>query len=177
MSPLPTTAPDAEAILRARARVLARPPQPAGAHAMLELLEFRVAGEHYALETRHVMEVLPLSDLASVPCTPAFVRGVVNVRGRITAVLDLQLFLQLGGRGLHDLHHVVLVRGGGLEFGLLADAVIGARALAEEALQSPPLPGLRTEYLRGMTAERLLVLDMERLLADPRIIVNEEVNP
>lgn len=172
-----TSVPDAAAILQARALALARPVEAAPEQAGLELLEFRVAREHYAIETRHVVEVVPLADLAAVPCTPDFVRGVVNVRGRITAVLDLQLFLQLATRGLHDLHHIILVRGGELAFGLLADAVLGTRTLAEAALQPAPLPGVRSEYLRGMTAERLLVLDFERVLADPRINVNEEVNP
>lgn len=176
MTRAPAPPRDAAAILRARARALARPPEHASGSPSLDVLEFRLARESYAIETRHVSEVVPLSDLAPVPCTPAFVRGVLNVRGRVVPALDLQLFMQLATQGLRDLHHVVLVKGAGLEFGWLADAVAGVRSLPVEQLQPAPLAA-GAEYLRGMTAERLLVLDFERVLADPRIVVNEEGSP
>lgn len=163
-------------VLRARALALARPAQAPAAHAAVEVLEFRLARDRYALETRHVAGVLPLFELAPVPCTPAFIAGVVNVRGRITAVIDLQKFFGLPTRGLTDLHHIIVVRGGGMELGLLADAIVGVRADARDALQ-PSLPapgGIPAEYVTGMTADRLLVLDLDRILAEPRLIVKEE---
>ena len=73
------SAPDAREILRERARALSRPRKQAPvAEASLELLEFRLAQESYALETRHVREVYPLKDLTPLPCTPPFVLGIVN---------------------------------------------------------------------------------------------------
>ncbi|TFZ07714.1 chemotaxis protein CheW [Ramlibacter humi] len=173
MSTPSATLPDPGDVLRARALALARTPPAPPSGPVLEVLEFRLAREHYAIESRHVAAVVPLLHLAPVPCTPAFVRGVMNVRGRITAVLDLQVLLQTPAPGLHDLHHVVLVRSGAMEFGLLAEAVIGARTLPGADLQ-PPLPSLRVRHLRGITAQRLLVIDFERLAADPGILVNEE---
>jgi purine-binding chemotaxis protein CheW len=170
---------DLAAILQARARALAQREEPAAGGSAMELLEFRLARDRYAIETRHVGEVLPLVDLTPVPCTPAFIAGVVNVRGRITVVIDIHKFFGLATRGLVDLHHVILVRGGGLELGVLADAIVGVRARASEDLQ-PALPasaGVPADYVLGMTAERVLVLDLPRMLADPRIIVNEEVSP
>jgi purine-binding chemotaxis protein CheW len=60
---------------------------------------------------------------------------------------------------------------------VLADVIVGVRSIRVESLQPslPTLTGIRAEYLKGVTAERLVVLDLERLLADPKIIVNEEV--
>lgn len=170
---------DAAAILRERARVLARPDAPPAAVASIELLAFRLARAAYAVETRYVAEVLPLLELTPVPCTPAFVAGVVNVRGRITAVIDCQKFLDLPAEGLTDLHHVILVRAGGMEFGLLADAIAGVRLEPAGSLQplGPALAGARSECLQGMTADRLVVLDLQRMLADPRLVVHQEVNP
>jgi purine-binding chemotaxis protein CheW len=172
------SAPDAGHILHARARALARPPhRAAAADASLELLEFRLAQECYALETRHVREVYPLRDLTPLPCTPPFVLGVVNVRGRITPVIDIKKFFDLSDRGLTDLHRVILVRGNDLELGLLADVIVGVRSIPVDSLQVslPTLTGIRADYLKGVTAERLVVLDLERILTDPKIIVNEEV--
>lgn len=171
-------APEAKQILRDRARALARPAQRAPTAAPgLEVLEFSVAGERYAIETRYVSEVRPLKELTPLPGTPRYVIGVVNVRGRILPVLDLKKFFDLPEHGLTDLNRVILVEGGGLELGLLADVVAGVRVIAEESLQPslPTLTGIRGQYLRGVTAECLTVLDLAHILADPKITVHGEV--
>lgn len=173
-----SSGPDAAQILHDRAQALARPSEHTPvAQTSIELLEFRLAQECYALETRYVCEVYPLKDLTPLPCTPAFVLGIVNVRGRITPVIDIKKFFDLPDRGLTDLHRVILVRDNDLELGLLADVIVGVRTIPLESLQPslPTLTGIRADYLKGVTAERLVVLDLERILADPKIIVQEEV--
>ena len=173
-----SAAPDASHILRARAQALARLPARASTESSLQLLEFRLARESYALETRHVREVYPLKNLTPLPCTPPFVLGIVNVRGRITPVIDIKKFFGLPDQGLTDLHRIILVRGDGIELGLLADVVVGVRTLPVDSLQAslPTLTGIRADYLKGVTADRLVVLDLERILADPKIIVHDEVD-
>jgi purine-binding chemotaxis protein CheW len=170
---------EVERILRARAQALARAPRPApAAGTMLELLEFGLATERYALESRHVQEVHPLRELTPLPCTPPFILGIVNVRGRILPVLDLKKFFDLPERGLTDLHRIILVRGHGLELGLLADVIVGVRSVAADSLQPalPTLTGIRADYLKGISEERLVVLDLDRMLCDPKIIVHEDVD-
>lgn len=170
--------PDDAQILRARARALARPPEHAPpAETMLDVLEFRLAQERYALETRYVREVHPLKDLTPLPCTPPFVLGIVNVRGRILPVIDFKKFFDLPEQGLTDLHRVILLEGNDMEVGLLADAIVGVRSIPVDSLQPslPTLTGIRNEYLKGVTAERLIVLDVARILADPKIVVHEEL--
>jgi purine-binding chemotaxis protein CheW len=168
---------EAERILRERAQELARiPPAPAPG-TMLELLEFGLASERYALERRYVQEVHPLRELTPLPCTPAFIVGIVNVRGRIVPVLDLKKFFQLPERGLTDLHRTIIVRGHDLEIGLLADVIIGMSSVPAESLQPslPTLTGIRADYLKGVTERRLVVLAVDRILTDPKIMVHEEV--
>ena len=171
-----TSEADSATVLRSRARELARP--AAGANVVgeqLELLEFRLADERYALETSFVSEVQPLRDLTPLPGTPAFVRGIVNLRGRVLAVYDLKKFFGLPEHGLTDLHRIIVVRGDDFEVGLLADVVTGVRRLPRESL-SPPLPTLSaiaTEYLEGITGDHLVVLSVARILSDPRIVVND----
>jgi len=171
---------DPKQILRARAKALARTAERAPAvGATIEVLEFALAKERYAMENRHVTEVCPLKDLTPLPCTPPFLRGIVNVRGRILPVLDLKKFFELPETGLTDLHCIILVRGKDIELGVLADAIATARTIPVAAIQ-PPLPtltGIREDYLRGVTAEHLILLDMDRILSDPKIVVNEEVEP
>ena len=171
--------PDAARVLRARARALARPieapPDPA---TQIEVLEFRLATEQYAVETRHVSEVHPLKELTPLPGTPAFIRGVVNVRGVILPVVDLKKFFDLPEQGLTDVHRIILVTGNDMTLGLLADAVVGVRSISADSLQPslPTLAGIRNTYLKGVTAEHLVVLDVPGILTDPHIIVNEEAD-
>lgn len=128
------------------------------------------------METRHVDQVVPLKDITPLPGTPAFLLGIVNVRGRILPVIDIRRFFDLPQIGLTDLHRIILVRSDELEFGVLADAITGLRAVPAADLQVslPTLEGIRSDYLKGVIADRVAVLDFDRILADPRIIINHE---
>lgn len=174
-------APDAaKQILKARAQVLAREPENGeAAGESIEILEFRLAYEDYGIETSCVREVYPLKDFTPVPGTPPFVLGIVNVRGRILSVVDLKTFFELPAQGLSDLNKVIVVDDGNVEFGILADAIAGVHPLSKAAIQ-PPLPtltGIRGEYLKGVTHDRLVVLDGAKLLSDGKMIVREEPAP
>lgn len=166
-------------ILRERAVALARPPAPVDTAGRIEVLEFRLAHEHYAVETRWVREALPFENLTPLPGTPPFMRGIVNARGRILPVFDLKQFFDLPGHGLTDLHAIIRVEGRGVELGLLVDAVIGVGALPLGDLQPslPTLAGIRADYLKGVTARHLVVLDLDRVLSDPRLVVDDGLNP
>lgn len=170
---------EAQLILRARARALARPAAPlAPAGSTLELLEFGLAKERYALETRHVQGVHPLRELTPLPGTPPFLLGIVNVRSRIVPVLDLKKFFELPEQGLTDLHRVILVRGDDIELGVLADSTHGVHDIPAASLQPslPTLTGIRAQYLLGITATRVVVLDFDRILSDPSIIVRQDAD-
>jgi purine-binding chemotaxis protein CheW len=165
-------------ILRARAQAFARVPERApAAETLLQTLVFSLARERYAVEIHHVGGVHPLEELTPLPCTPPFVLGIVNVHGRILPVFDLKKFFDLPDQGLTDLHQIILIRGPDLEFGLLADAITGVRSISVEGLQSslPTLTGIRADYLKGVTTESIVVLDVNRILTDPKILVQDEV--
>ena len=167
------------AILKARARALAMESAPQlEMETVLEVIEFGLAHERYALAAAAVSEVHHLEELTPVPCTPAFIRGLVNVRGRIFPVIDLKKFFDLPEQGITDLHRILLVQTADMEFGLLADTIAGVRKIPLAAIQPslPTLTGIRAEYLRGVTADRLVILDAAALLGDRRIIVHEEVD-
>jgi purine-binding chemotaxis protein CheW len=170
--------PSAAQVLHARAQVLAQRPERApAAETVIEVLEFRLAQERYAVETAQVREVYPLRELTPLPCTPAFVRGIVNVRGRVLPVFDLKKFFELPDEGLTDLHRIILVGSDAFELGLLADVIVGVRSIPVRDLQPslPTLAGIRADYLKGVTSDSLVVLDLGRILADPKIVVQDEV--
>lgn len=173
-------APDAEEakrILKARAKALARETGKAEAADALELVEFLLAHERYAVESRYVREVYPLENLTPLPCTPAFVLGIVNMRGEILSVIDIKKFFDLPEKGLTDLNKVIVLQSGNMLFGILADAILDVRRIPVAEIQPslPTLTGIREKYLRGVTPERTIVLDAEKLLTDETIIVQEQV--
>jgi purine-binding chemotaxis protein CheW len=165
-------------ILHARAQALAREPRQAEAEGeCLEVLEFLLAHETYGIEMSCVRETLPLKDFTPVPCTPPFVLGLIGVRGQIVSIIDIRKFFDLPEKGLTDLNRVIIVHDEGMEFGILADAVLGVRTVPLAGLlpSLPTLTGVREEYLRGVTKERLVVLDGKKLLNDGRLVVHEEI--
>lgn len=175
-------APDAEQtkrILKARARALAGEPGKTGTAAEhLEVVEFFLAHERYAVESRHVREVHPLENLTPLPCTPAFVLGIVNIHGEILSVINIKKFFDLPEKGLTDLNKVIILRSENMLFGILADAIAGVRQIPVAEIQPsmPTLTGIREEYLKGVTPERTVILDAEKLIMDGRIIVQEHVD-
>ena len=164
-------------ILKARAQALAREPGEAQAADALEIVEFMLAHEKYGVETSFVREIHPLTNLTPLPCTPAFVLGVVNLRGEIVSVIDIKKFFDLPEKGLTDLNKVVVLQSETMRFGVLADAVLGVRRIPVAELQPslPTLTGIREQYLKGVTSERMIVLDAEKLLSDEKMVVQEQV--
>ncbi len=166
-------------ILRSRARELgARPTEEAEAAGCIEIVEFMLASERYGVESALVREVYPLKDLAAVPCTPAFVLGIINVRGQIVSVVDLKKFFDLTERGITESNRVIIVSEGDMEFGILADGIVGVRSVPVREVQSsvPTMTGIRAEYLKGITGDRTVILDAESILTDENIVVNETVD-
>ena len=143
----------------------------------IEVVEFLLAHERYAVESSYVREVYPLENLTPLPCTPAFVLGIVNLRGEIVSVIDVRKFFDLPQTGLPDLNKVIVLESGNMVFGILADVILGVRRLPLADIQPslPTLTGIREKYLKGITPERTVVLDAGKLLADEDIVVQEQM--
>ena len=163
-------------ILKARAQAFAREPVDSDDNGeSIDVLEFRLASESYAIELSFIQEVYPLKALTAVPGVPPFIAGIVNVRGKIYSIMDIKKFFELPEKGLSDLNKVIIVQYDGIEFGILADVITGVRTILLKDIQ-PPLPtltGIRQEYLKGITRDQLIVLGAEKLLTDKTLIVNE----
>jgi purine-binding chemotaxis protein CheW len=166
----------ARAVMEERARTLARvPPRPPHAAEVLEIVTFALAGERYAVETRHVREVVRPAALTPVPGAPDFLVGLHNLRGDILAVFDLRRFFGVADREATDLSRVIVLGGERAEFGALADAVHEVTTLRIDEVHEPPasVGGAGRGYLRGVTAGALVVLDGAALLRDGRLFIDQ----
>ncbi len=170
---------DNQRILDARAKILAVEPQEIQIDEhKIEVVEFLLAHERYALQTEFIREIYPLNDLTPLPGTPSFVLGVINVRGRIVSIVDLKKFFELPEKGLTDLNKIIIIQSDIMEFGILADEIVEVRTILVSELQTSfiTLTEIRSEYLKGVTQDRLVVLDAEKILSDKKIVVNDEID-
>jgi purine-binding chemotaxis protein CheW len=112
-----------------------------------------------------------------LPSTPPFVLGVVNARGRIVPVVDIKTMFGLPDRGLTDLNKLIIVRANGMELGLLADAIVGVHRVPQQDIQPslPTLSGIRADYLKGVTKERQVIIDAEKMLLDEKLLVHGDM--
>ena len=164
-------------ILKARARNMAQEP-PAGAapEEQIEIIEFHLTNERYAVELSLVREVYPLKELTPLPGTRPFVVGIINIRGQIVSIIDLKKFFDLPEKGLTDLNKVIVLDNGTMTFGLLVDAVYRVHRISRQEIKPslPTLTGIRQQYLQGVTGDQLIILDAARILTDPRVTIRDE---
>jgi len=164
-----------EKILQIRARKLAqsRPDENKNGDTF-SVVEFRIAQETYALGLRRIRIIHPLKELTFIPGTPDFIKGVINLRGEIISVIDLKVFFDLPDQGHTRLSQVIILTSDQMEFGILADEILGVGEILKNNIQAslPTLTGIRADYLKGVTSKGVVVLDDEKLLADEKMCIN-----
>ena len=173
----PTTE-EIKRILKLRAQTLAEEPVISDNSApFFRLIQFRIASESYALELSYVDEVYQLKNLTPLPCTPSFVMGITNVRGQIISVIDVKTFFSLKDTGDTTRKTVIVLHDESMTFGVLADEILGVVRISASEIQAslPTLTGLRKEFLKGITLDGLIILDVQKLLTSEHIVVNEQV--
>jgi purine-binding chemotaxis protein CheW len=156
--------------LRQRAEQYAAPPKEAKAapEDALTVLSFDLGGERYGVDVMLVRGVRSITKIARVPGIPAFYRGVVNVRGQILTVLDLRTFFDIPVADDETMPpELVIVRSNNLEIGLLAHGVTGVVSVPREAV----IPADNIRYALGVTAGRLVLLNIEQMFDDDRLMV------
>jgi purine-binding chemotaxis protein CheW len=175
---------DVQGILEERARSLARLPEKRAASGeMLEVLTFHLGTEYIGIPTDGVHEIQPLSGhhWSRVPYAPDFIVGIVNLRSRIYSIMDLTVFWGLPPHPLSEKAHILLVRDGSssghqeVALTLLTDDLDKVCHLRMNELNpTPPTVSAKAQaHVRGVTADMMMVLELESLLSDPNIIVCE----
>lgn len=164
--------------LRQRALELAKEPFHESPTEESDLyLVFTLGSELYAIEAAYVREVYPLKRITPVPCTPTFILGIVNLRGQILSVVDVRELLRVRDTSIPDSAKIAVLFTSDVEVAVVIDNVIGIRTFSSRDLVNdsslPQTEGI--EYVSGVTRDRIVILDAEKLLAADRMIVNEEV--
>ncbi|RMG80172.1 MAG: hypothetical protein D6712_18485, partial [Chloroflexi bacterium] len=131
-----------------------------------QVLTFTLGQEKYGIDVQHIFGIRALERLTRVPGAPPFYRGIVNVRGHITTVLDLRPLFDISiVPDEESPQELILVEAANLRLALLAHHIEGVASIPQTSMET-----LATvEYALGVTLERLIILDIERLFSDKRL--------
>lgn len=136
-------------------------------------LIFHLGMEEFGAEVLKVREILGLQDITCVPQVPPFVKGVINLRGKVTPVIDLRIKFGLPPEEYGARTCIVVVRthmaGEDLHIGMIVDGVVEVLSLACAEIEDTPDfgPGVVTPYLRGMAKVKgkvKILLDIDQVL-------------
>jgi len=148
-----------------------RPPEGGEQAAAAQYLTFSLAEEVFAVNIRSVREIIQHGTMATVPLMPVFVRGVINLRGAVVPVIDLQArfgrsVAQVGKRSCIVIFDTVR-DAERVELGLLVDAVSEVIEIAADSIEPPPNFGaaVRRDFISGMGKlgnKFVIILDPDR---------------
>lgn len=164
-------------ILKKRAMTLALEPEKlVNANELMQIITFSLSSEIYGIESAFVREVYPLKDFTPLPGVPPFVLGIINIRGQILSIINLKKFFGLPEKGLGELNKVIILRNDHMEFGILADTILGTKSILLATIQAsiPTITGIGATFLKGVTPEHMIVLDGESILSDRSIVIHQE---
>lgn len=94
-------------------------------------LTFLIGEECYGLEIRHVTEIIGMHKITAIPDVPEYIKGVINLRGKVIPVMDVRLRFRMPGRDYDDRTCIIVIDVGGNTVGLVVDTV-------SEVLDIPP---------------------------------------
>lgn len=144
----------------------------------IEALTFWVSGHQMRLTVTEDLKVYPVRRLTEIPCTPPFIRGVVELKGRIISVVDLALLLGLVEQpSVAEPPYVVVITQGTQALAVAAEKVEGSSAIANTAThgepvgESPSLPSL----VISCSATHGYVIDSVQLFQYSLLVVKDEI--
>lgn len=139
-----------------------------------EFLIFTLGEEHYGIDILKVQEIRGYDAVTRVANAPAFIKGVINLRGVIVPIADMRMKFQLEHAAYDDQTVVVVLNVAGRVAGIVVDGVSDVRTLAPEKIRPAPAfnSTLSTDYITGIGTvdDRMLILmDIEKLMTSPEM--------
>ena len=142
-------------------------------------LTFSLKGEEYGIEILKIKEIIGMMTVTQIPKTPPYVKGVINLRGKVIPVVDLRLRFSMEETGYTDRTCIVVVdirHGSGQDFliGIVVDAVSEVLNIKEAEIEETPNFGtkLDTDYILGLAKTASGV----KILLDIDQVLNSELN-
>ncbi|MBL4933469.1 chemotaxis protein CheW [Clostridium paridis] len=134
-----------------------------------KFLTFKLEKETYGIEIKYVIEIIGIQEITEVPQLPDFIKGIINLRGRIIPVMDVRLRFKKNFVEYNDRTCVIVVDINNLSLGLIVDGVSEVISIKQEDIVPPPDIRVNNEsrYICGIGKvddDVKLLLDIEKLL-------------
>lgn len=135
----------------------------------IKVIVFRLKDKEYAIPVNHVVAIEKVQHITRVPNTSPFVKGVINLRGVVTPIIDLRRRFEIEEEAYTESTRVIIVALSDMEVGLIVDAANDVIDIKESDIEpSPEVIGVKeAEYISGVVkvGKRLLILlDLEKVL-------------
>ena len=145
----------------------------------VEMLTFSLGTEEYAIDILKVQEIRGYEAVTKIANTPAFIKGVINLRGVIVPIVDLRIKFDLGDVAYNEFTVVIILNIGKRVVGAVVDGVSDVVSLKEEDIHpAPEFGALDTQYLTGLATvndQMLILVDIERLMSSSDMALVEQV--
>ena len=138
---------------------------------VIQLVTFRLKDESYGINVMQVQEVLRICEIAPVPGAPAYVLGIINLRGNVVTVIDTRTRFGLPTTERDDASRIVIIESDQQVVGILVDSVAEVVELRQSEIDSAPNIGNdeSSRYIQGVASrdeDLLIVVDLNKLLTD-----------
>lgn len=146
-----------------------------------EFLTFRLGREEYGIEILKVQEIRGYDVVTAIANTPAFIKGVINLRGVIVPIIDLRIKFAVGDATYDTFTVVIILNVARRVVGIVVDSVSDVLTLNVGEIKPPPefSVTLNTDFITGLgtvDARMLILIDIEKLMTDPSLaLVNASV--
>jgi purine-binding chemotaxis protein CheW len=146
----------------------------------LEALAFTLGREEYGVDILKVQEIRGHDTVTRIANAPAFIKGVVNLRGVIVPVVDLRLRFNIDSSGDEQFSVVIVLNIAGRIIGMVVDSVSDVISLGADEIRPAPQMGsaLDTDFLLGIgtvDGRMLILLDIERLMSSEELGLTERL--
>jgi purine-binding chemotaxis protein CheW len=137
-------------------------------------LTFSIGKEDYGIEIKFVTEIIGIQSITQVPELPAYIKGIINLRGKIIPVMDVRLRFKKEFMEYDERTCIIVVDIEEITIGLIVDKVLEVISIPEEEIVPPPDPstGFQTRYIKGLGKvgnQVKLLLDCKKLLNDDEV--------
>jgi purine-binding chemotaxis protein CheW len=139
----------------------------------IKLLVFRLADEEYATEITQTREIIKHSEITKIPTAPAFIKGILNLRGQIVVILDLRERFRLPAE---ESEHIIIADVGKSSFGIIVDKVTEIIKIEKDDIKDAPRiisSKIHMDYIKGVAVlgERILIiLDLQKILNEEELL-------
>jgi purine-binding chemotaxis protein CheW len=147
----------------------------------IKVIVFALAHEEYGVEVDKVRTIERMLPMTRVPKTPAFVKGVINLRGVVVPVIDLRGRFGLPEKEYSDNTRIIIVSIKDMEVGMIVDSANDVIDVDTDLIETPPeiVGGIQAKYLRGVAkvgeGRLLVILNLEEVLNKQEIVQLEQI--